>query len=96
MPRRDDHQLIVDHDGLHGMVERSGQIALHAGKHQIRIEFFENFEALVAPPEAADDAAAAPVEPSPTGGGNRTWLWLGAGIAAVGLYFLAAATSLMS
>ncbi len=35
-------QLVVNNDGLHGMVERSGQIALHAGKHAVRIEFFEN------------------------------------------------------
>jgi hypothetical protein len=32
---------IVDNDGLHGMVERSGQVALAAGKHALRIEFFE-------------------------------------------------------
>lgn len=35
-------ELVVDNDGLHGMVERSGQIALHAGNHAVRIEFFEN------------------------------------------------------
>jgi len=35
-------QLVVNNDGLHGMVERSGQIALRAGKHAVRIEFFEN------------------------------------------------------
>ncbi|MEZ6242738.1 MAG: M12 family metallo-peptidase [Phycisphaerales bacterium] len=33
---------VVNNDGLHGMEERSGQIALHAGWHKIRIEFFEN------------------------------------------------------
>ncbi len=33
---------VVNNDGLHGMVERSGQIALHAGWHKLRIEFFEN------------------------------------------------------
>ncbi len=32
---------IVDNDGLHGMQDRSGSIALHAGWHPIRIEFFE-------------------------------------------------------
>ncbi|MFM9169789.1 MAG: PA14 domain-containing protein, partial [Phycisphaerales bacterium] len=32
---------IVDNDGLHGMVERSGSIALAPGKHALRIEFFE-------------------------------------------------------
>ena len=33
--------MIVDNDGLHGMVERSGQIALAPGKHAVRIAFFE-------------------------------------------------------
>ena len=33
--------MIVNNDGLHGMVERSGSIALAAGTHAIRIEFFE-------------------------------------------------------
>lgn len=32
---------VVNNDGLHGMVERSGQIALAAGKHALRVEFFE-------------------------------------------------------
>ena len=35
--------LVVDNDGLHGMLERSGSIALAAGRHPIRVEFFENF-----------------------------------------------------
>ncbi|MFN0136355.1 MAG: S8 family serine peptidase, partial [Phycisphaerae bacterium] len=34
-------QLIVSNDGLHGMQERSGQIALRAGLHKVRAEFFE-------------------------------------------------------
>jgi Metallo-peptidase family M12/PA14 domain/Bacterial Ig domain len=34
-------ELIVDNDGLHGMVKRGGTIPLSAGWHQIRIEFFE-------------------------------------------------------
>jgi hypothetical protein len=34
--------LVVDNDGLHGMVERGGQIALRAGRHTTRVEFFEN------------------------------------------------------
>jgi hypothetical protein len=38
-----DGQLIVDNDGLHGMVDRSGQIGLEAGIHRYRVEFFENF-----------------------------------------------------
>lgn len=35
-------QLVVNNDGLHGMQERSGQIALRAGLHKVRAEFFEN------------------------------------------------------
>ncbi len=35
--------LVVDNDGLHGMLERSGTIALAAGRHPVRVEFFENF-----------------------------------------------------
>ena len=34
-------EVVVDNDGLHGMQTRSGTIALSAGHHQIRIEFFE-------------------------------------------------------
>jgi hypothetical protein len=40
-----DNQLIVDNDGLHGMRERSGTIAIAApGRHLIRVEFFEDEE----------------------------------------------------
>ena len=35
-------ELVVDNDGLHGMVERTGSISLLAGKHPITIAFFEN------------------------------------------------------
>lgn len=35
-------QLVVNNDGLHGMVEQSGTIRLRAGTHRIRVEFFEN------------------------------------------------------
>ena len=35
-------QMLADNDGLHGMVERSGTIALAAGKHPVRLAFFEN------------------------------------------------------
>lgn len=38
-----DDVLLADNDGLHGMVERSGDIALAAGKHPIRADFFENY-----------------------------------------------------
>ena len=34
-------QLLIDNDGLHGMVEEAGQIALAPGLHEIRVEFFE-------------------------------------------------------
>ncbi len=37
-----DDTLVVDNDGLHGMVERSGGVGLMAGKHAFRVEFFEN------------------------------------------------------
>jgi hypothetical protein len=37
-----DGNLVVDNDGLHPMVNRSGTVALAAGKHAIRIHFFEN------------------------------------------------------
>ncbi len=33
--------MVVDNDGLHGMVLRQGSIALAAGKHPVRMEFFE-------------------------------------------------------
>lgn len=32
---------VVNNDGLHGMVEVSGAIALAAGRHALRVEFFE-------------------------------------------------------
>jgi serine protease len=32
---------VVDNDGLHGNVQKSGQIGLKAGKHTIRVDFFE-------------------------------------------------------
>ena len=34
--------LVIDNDGLHGMVDRTGSIELMAGRHPIRVEFFEN------------------------------------------------------
>ncbi len=37
-----DGQLVVSNDFLHGMVEKSGVVGLEAGKHRVRIEFFEN------------------------------------------------------
>ena len=37
-----DDVLVVSNDGLHGMVNRAGLIALEAGLHRYRLEFFEN------------------------------------------------------
>jgi hypothetical protein len=34
-------ELVVDNDGLHGMLTASGRINLKAGKHRIRVGFFE-------------------------------------------------------
>ncbi|MAD78128.1 MAG: hypothetical protein CMJ51_02005 [Planctomycetaceae bacterium] len=34
-------EVVVDNDGLHGMQSRSGTIGLDAGRHAIRVEFFE-------------------------------------------------------
>jgi alpha-L-fucosidase len=36
-----DDRLVVDNNGLHGMGEKKGTIALCAGYHRIRVEFFE-------------------------------------------------------
>lgn len=35
-------EMVVNNDGLHGMVKKGGTIPLRAGWHKIRIEFFEN------------------------------------------------------
>ena len=34
-------QLVIDNDGLHVPIEKSGQVALWAGKHAITVTFFE-------------------------------------------------------
>jgi len=36
-----DDKLIVDNDGLHGMLEKSGQAPLAKGRHKIKVLFFE-------------------------------------------------------
>jgi subtilisin family serine protease len=36
-------QVVLNNDGLHGMVEVGGQIALKAGTHAFKVIFFENF-----------------------------------------------------
>lgn len=33
--------MVVNNDGLHGMVERAGAVGLKAGSHAVRVEFFE-------------------------------------------------------
>jgi len=35
------NEVVVNNDGLHGMLEVSGQISLAVGSHEIRVEFFE-------------------------------------------------------
>jgi len=35
---------VVSNDFIHGMVEQSGQIGLRAGRHRVRVSFFENIE----------------------------------------------------
>ncbi|MGB3181734.1 MAG: PQQ-dependent sugar dehydrogenase [Cyclobacteriaceae bacterium] len=35
------NELVVDNSGLHGLQERQGTIGLQAGRHAIRIEYFE-------------------------------------------------------
>jgi hypothetical protein len=34
--------VVVSNDGVHGMIERPGLAALKAGRHALRVEFFEN------------------------------------------------------
>lgn len=36
-----DDQLVSDNDGIHGMTEKSGYIALESGFHRFRLEFFQ-------------------------------------------------------
>jgi hypothetical protein len=36
-----DDNAVVNNDGTHGAMERSGQIALQAGKHKLALEYFE-------------------------------------------------------
>ncbi len=36
-----DDQLIIDHDGLHASSSKTGRVALDAGHHAIRVEYFE-------------------------------------------------------
>ncbi|MCA9197803.1 MAG: HEAT repeat domain-containing protein, partial [Planctomycetales bacterium] len=36
------NELVIDNDGLHGMVEKSGRINLAAGTHSIAVTYFDN------------------------------------------------------
>lgn len=38
-----DNVVVVENDGLHGHVERTGEVDLAAGFHVVRLTFFENF-----------------------------------------------------
>ena len=54
-------QLVVDNDGLHTMVEEAGEIALRAGLHAVRLEYFQNaggfgLEAWICGPETEKQA----------------------------------------
>src|SRR5437762_3461417 len=37
-----DGKEVVDNGGLHGMEEKSGEVQLTEGDHEVKIEFFEN------------------------------------------------------
>jgi hypothetical protein len=37
-------EMVVDNDGIHGMLKRGGSIPLRAGWHELRVEFFEYSE----------------------------------------------------
>ena len=37
-----DGKQVIDHNGLHAMEEKSGEVELKSGDHDIKIEFFEN------------------------------------------------------
>jgi hypothetical protein len=36
-----DNKLLVDNDGLHGMVEKKGVVALSAGLHSLMVQYFQ-------------------------------------------------------
>ena len=37
-----DGKLIIDNDGFHGEVEKTGSVELSYGKHSIRVDYFDN------------------------------------------------------
>lgn len=57
--------LVVDHDGLHGATEMSGNITLAAGSHTLRVEYFE-----AAGGEALEVSYAGPDQPKQVIGAN--------------------------
>ena len=36
-----DNKLVIDHDGLHGATDKDGAVKLTAGRHALRVNFFE-------------------------------------------------------
>ena len=36
-----DNNLVIDHDGLHGATDKDGAVTLTAGRHALRVNFFE-------------------------------------------------------
>ena len=36
-----DNNLVIDHDGLHGATDKDGELNLTAGRHALRVNFFE-------------------------------------------------------
>lgn len=40
-----DGVLVVDHDGVHGPTRKEGFIGLEAGRHRVRVEYFEDTDA---------------------------------------------------
>lgn len=51
-----DKKIIIDNDGLHGAIEKTGYMALQTGYHEIRLDFFEKkggefLEVMIAGPD---------------------------------------------
>jgi hypothetical protein len=40
-----DDNLLIDHDGLHMITDKSAQVELTAGRHNIRVEYMKGVEA---------------------------------------------------
>ena len=61
-------EVVVDHDGLHGMSERSGQVALARGRHSVDVSFFQSGGGVGVSLEVTDPSGDR--FPLPT-----SWLW---------------------